>query len=114
MSDAALFPNATNDQEFPRLNLWQVFITMALMALELSWAIPWYRFLTRTIAPVDRLQAYAMFGGMLLVTYLISMGIRQFRLKPVIHQGILLVVLIIGSLLGLHLRILRSCCRLNL
>jgi hypothetical protein len=108
MSDAALFPNATIDQEIPRLNLWQVTITMAVMVLELSWAIPWYRFLTRTIAPVGRLQAYAMFGGMLLVTYLISMGLRRSCLKPVIQQGISLVVLIIGLLLGLKVLLYTS------
>jgi hypothetical protein len=78
------------------------------MVLELSWAIPWYRFLTRTIAPVGRLQAYAMFGGMLLVTYLISMGMRQSRVKPAIHQGILLVVLTVGSLLGLKVLLYTS------
>jgi hypothetical protein len=80
---------------------WQVSIAIALMVMELSWVVPWYVILTRDTAPTTRMEAYLIFGIIMLATYLLVLFTNYLQLEDRQIVIFLLVLLIGGTGLSL-------------
>jgi hypothetical protein len=71
------------------------------MAMELSVFTPWYLLLTGKRAPTTSARIYLVFGGIFLVSYLLTTVIHALRLTSLIQKIVLFVLLIVSVWLGL-------------
>lgn len=90
------------DLDQPRWRTWRELTLVMLMIMEVCWVVPWFRSLTQATFSVDPGLAFVIFLGLILSAHLISRLFNYLRLKIVIRQSLLVLILILCVLIGFH------------
>ncbi len=100
---------STNQQHFlsflnlPKLRPWRELAVLGIMVMELSWGVPWFRSLTGATNAAPPLQVLFTLGGMMTASYWLVKLLANLRLQMRLRYGIMGIMLVIASLVGLNL-----------
>lgn len=86
--------------QVPSSHLWQTFTTMAVMVMELSWVVPWYRMVTPITPTTTRWRLYLVLGGIYCVTFFIVRATFALRFKIRVRLAIMFILLLTGVMFG--------------
>lgn len=86
-----------------RLRPWREVALIMLMVMEVSWVVPWFRSLTPATNAAKILDTFLILFGMMLSAHVIVRFLDFMRLKILIRQIVMILLLIISILLGLKL-----------
>jgi hypothetical protein len=89
--------------ELPKIRYWRELAIVALMVMELSWIVPWYRSLTPATYEVGVWGVFFVLLGILLLANLSTRLMNFLDLKIRIRQGITVVLIVISLLVALRL-----------
>lgn len=89
--------------DLPKIRYWRELSIIALMVMELTWMVPWYRSLTPKTYALSVWRAFFVLGVIFLVSNLSSRLMNFLDLKLSIRRGVVLVLIILNVYLGLQL-----------
>jgi hypothetical protein len=94
--------------KIPQIRYWRELSIIAMMCMEISWIVPWYRSLTPATYAVSLARVFFVLMGILLLAN-ISMRVMNFLdLKISIRRGVIFFLLVISVFLGLKLLLYQS------
>ena len=96
----SVFVRLTNWKEF-NFHPWREMSIAALVIMELSWVVPWYRALTPRTFAVTTGRAFAILGGLLVSALLTYRAMNNLRLRVRLRQGISFVLLLSSIMIGI-------------
>ena len=85
-----------------RFNPWREIALFSLIIMELSFAVLWYRVLLSFWVRITYLRAFAVFGGILFISFILSRLMNYIGLKTKIQRIVLFILLIVSLLVGLN------------
>jgi hypothetical protein len=88
---------------FPRIRYWRELSIIALMVMELSWVVPWYRSLTPVTYAVSIWRVFFVLGGIILLSNLSTRAMNYLDLKISIRRGVIIALIILSVFLGMKL-----------
>jgi hypothetical protein len=83
--------------ELPKIRYWRELAVFALMVMELSWIVPWYRSLTPATYEVSVWRVFFVLLGLLLLANLSTRLMNFLDLKIRIRQAVT-ILLLVGSI----------------
>jgi hypothetical protein len=89
--------------ELPKIRYWRELALLALMVMELSWIVPWYRSLTPATYELTVWRVFFVLLGLLLVANLSTRLMNFLDLKIRIRQVVTLVLLVLSIFIALKL-----------
>jgi hypothetical protein len=94
--------------KIPQIRYWRELSIIAMMCMEISWIVPWYRSLTPATYAVSLARVFLVLMGILLLAN-ISMRVMNFLdLKISIRRGVIFILLVISVFVGLKLLLYQS------
>jgi len=84
-----------------RLNPWREIATLMIVLMEVSWVTPWFRSMTPETYAVSSLRVFIILAGIVLFAHLLVRLMDYLHLKKSIRQGVMIVFIIIGVLVGI-------------
>lgn len=95
-----------NDPAFPPLELprwrpWREMTILALIVMELSWIVPWYRSLTPATYATPVLRVFTVLAGLALVAHLVVRLMNYLYFRIDLRRLVLAVVFTVGGLVSL-------------
>jgi hypothetical protein len=89
--------------KLPTIRYWRELALLALMVMELSWIVPWYRSLTPATYELTVWRVFFVLLGLLLLANLTTRLMNFLDLRIRIRQGVTLGLLLISIFIGLKL-----------
>ena len=89
--------------QIPKIRYWRELAVLALMVMELSWIVPWYRSLTPATYEVTVWRVFFVLLGLLLVANLSTRLMNFLDLKIRIRQVVTLLLLVASIFIALKL-----------
>jgi len=84
-----------------RLNAWREISILMIILMEVSWVTPWFRSMTPETYAVSPLRVFIILTGMVLFAHILVRTMDFLYLKKSIRQGLMIVFIIIGILVGI-------------
>lgn len=84
-----------------RFNPWREIALFSSIIMELSFSVLWYRVMISFWERITYVRAFAVFGGILLVSFMLTRFMNYFDFKMKIQRAVLFILLIGGLLVGL-------------
>jgi hypothetical protein len=96
--------------DFKLINIryWRELSIVALMVMELSWIVPWYRALTPQTYAVSPLRVFLVLWMILLVAHLSTRAMNYLDLKITFRRWVTLALLLISTVIGLRFLLIQS------
>jgi len=89
--------------QIPKIRYWRELAVFALMVMELSWIVPWYRSLTPATYELTVWRVFFVLLGFLLLANLSTRLMNFLDLKIRIRQGVTLLLIVLSIFIGLKL-----------
>jgi hypothetical protein len=87
----------------PQIRYWRELSIFAIMLMELSWIVPWFRSLTPETYAVSILRVFVVLWGIILLSNLTTRALNFLDIKINIRRGVILGLLVLCVFLGLKL-----------
>jgi Domain of unknown function (DUF4129) len=84
-----------------RLNPWREIAILMIILMEVSWITPWFRSLTPQTYAVEAPRVYIVLSLIIFLSHLLIRIMDYLHIKKSIRQGLMIVLLIIGSFIGI-------------
>jgi len=86
-----------------RFNPWREIALFSLIIMELSFGVLWYRVLLSFWVRISYVQALAVFGGILFVSFIVTRLMNYLGIIIKIQRIVLFILLIVSLLVGLNI-----------
>ncbi len=90
-----------NSLESPHFRPWRETAILALMVMEISWVVPWFRSLTPATYAAIPAQAFGILFCIILVSHLVTRFMNHLHLRIHVRQGVTGILLLASILFGL-------------
>jgi hypothetical protein len=94
--------------DMPEIRPWREMTVLGLMAMSLSWGIPWFRSLTYSTYILPSEYLFSVFGGIMLAAYIAMRLIGHWRLKIELRRTILASLFAACIVIGLRVLLYRE------
>ena len=84
-----------------RLNPWREIAILMIILMEVCWVTPWFRSMTPETYAASSLRVFIILTGIVLSAHILVRTMDYLYLKKSIRQGIMIVFIIIGILVGI-------------
>lgn len=84
-----------------RLNPWREMAILMIILMEVSWVTPWFRSMTAETYAVSPLRVFIILACIILFAHLLVRTMDYLRLKKSIRQGLIVIFIFIGILVGI-------------
>lgn len=85
-----------------RFNPWREIAMFSAIMMELSFSVLWYRVLLSFWERITYVRAFAVFGGILFVSFILTRLMNHITLKTKIQRIVLFTLLVVSLLAGLN------------
>lgn len=92
----------------PQIRYWRELAILALMVMEISWIVPWYRSLTPATYVVPMWTVFFVLFGFLITAHLAARLMNFLDLRLNIRRGVTIALLLICVFVGLRLLLYQS------
>jgi hypothetical protein len=86
-----------------RINPWREIAILMIILMEVSWITPWFRSLTPETYAVNSARVFITLAMMVLIANIIIRVMDYLRIKKSLRQGLIVIILIICSVIGIKL-----------
>jgi hypothetical protein len=87
--------------QLPRLRPWREITILALILMELSWIVPWFRSLTPATYATSALRAFVVLAGLVLMTHMAVRLMNYLYLRVDLRRVVLAAIFIVAVLVSL-------------
>jgi len=94
--------------KLPKIRSWRELSIIALMYMEISWVVSWYRSLTPATYDISLARVFLVLMGILLLANVSTRVMNYLDLIIRIRRWVTLVLLVISVFVGLKLLLFRS------
>jgi hypothetical protein len=86
----------------PKPRPWRELAVFAMIVMEISWVVPWYRALTPATNAVSTRVAFGILAGFFLFSLVTYRTVNWLKLKLEVRQGVLVTLLVLSLLVGIN------------